>query len=131
MLPIGLDIPKVPLARIGGAGPKIGQYGVNVQNVENMTKKLFGNIAEKQDVILVIDEIGKMELLSKYFTETISKLCFNSSFMIFCTIPVKNPNGRPLKLVEDIRTSQHTKVFEITRSNRDSVAQDVINALKF
>ena len=137
MVRIGGDADKpgrISLARINnGANPRVGQYGVNVQNVENVTKKAFGDIPKEPNLVLVIDEIGKMELLSDYFVQVVSELCFKSSFRVLCTIPVKSSKGRPIKLVEDIRQAQNAKVFEVTRENRDSaiVKQEVINALNF
>ncbi len=54
-------------------GPKIGKYGVDVRAFEKIALKAMDFAAQNCDLIIV-DEIGKMEFLSKEFEKEIYKL---------------------------------------------------------
>lgn len=60
------------LASIGGNGPKSGKYNVNVKEFEALALKSMKN-PEKYD-LLVIDEIGKMEMMSTRFQDTLADI---------------------------------------------------------
>lgn len=60
---------------------------------------------------MVIDEIGKMELLSNYFQKTVEQLFDKSERPIFATIPVAK--GTPIPLVESLRRSHKCKVITV------------------
>ena len=53
------------LASTAGSGPTVGKYHVNVAGVDEIVKRIEASL-EAADFIF-IDEIGKMELLSKNF----------------------------------------------------------------
>ena len=61
--------------------------------------------------LLVIDEIGKMEMLSKTFTSVISKLFNQNDRVIIATIP--QAKGKPLNLVETISKQSDTSVIQV------------------
>ncbi len=54
-------------------GPKIGKYGIDVGAFEKIALKAIDFAVQNCDVIIV-DEIGKMEFLSKEFEKEIYKL---------------------------------------------------------
>lgn len=60
------------LAKAGAGGPKVGKYGVDLAAFESIALPILDNL-EKYDVI-VIDEIGRMELKSAKFQERLSNL---------------------------------------------------------
>lgn len=53
---------RFPLARVGGKPPRVGKYSVLVENLERALGKGSGDL-------LILDEVGKMELLSPGFRE--------------------------------------------------------------
>jgi nucleoside-triphosphatase THEP1 len=59
--------------------------------------------------ILVLDEIGRMELLSDRFREEVKKAFSNPSFSILATIP-----ATPLSFSESLRHSPNTTVFMVS-----------------
>lgn len=62
--------------------------------------------------VFVIDEIGKMELFSQSFIRAVRQTLDSSSCTILGTIPV--PKGKPLGLVEEVRSRSDVKVFTVS-----------------
>ena len=75
-----------------------------------------------QPQIILVDEIGKMELFSRDFIDFISAYMVNSSVTIICTVAQKCNH----KLVELIKTDRKTELITVTKDNRDSLFQDKI-----
>ncbi len=113
---------RVKLARKNVAkNPRIGSYHVYVDEFETF----FATLNFERG-FLVLDEIGKMEMLSKKFVEKVAKIFFNSNSRIFCTIPLNSS----AKLIRDIRDSKHSKLFEVTKENRDSLLVEIVKTVK-
>lgn len=62
--------------------------------------------------VVVIDEVGKMELFSQAFVQTVKKLFSNPQTVILATIPISK--GKPIPLVEEIRTRPDAKLFIVS-----------------
>ena len=62
--------------------------------------------------MVVIDEIGKMELYSHSFTGTVRSLLKEDVTML-ATIPVAPERGKPLALVEQIRNSPDVQLYTV------------------
>lgn len=62
--------------------------------------------------VFVIDEIGKMELFSQSFIRSVRQTLDSSSCTILGTIPI--PKGKPLGLVEEVRSRGDVKVFTVS-----------------
>lgn len=111
---IGFDVvslagEKSSLARIGNiTGHKVGQYVVDLQSFESVALPIFKSLNE--NFIIVIDEIGKMELFSKSF-EIATKTAFSSRNTILGTIPVQK--GKPIPLVEFVRSHPSVKLITV------------------
>ena len=81
---------SVPLAMSDGSvkiGPKVGKYTVNVKEMENILPEAFPPTPAK---IRIIDEIGKMELLSQKVTRLITDQIDNCEVILICTIPLNS-----------------------------------------
>lgn len=63
--------------------------------------------------VFVIDEIGKMELFSQSFIRAVRQTLDNASCTILGTIPI--PKGKPLGLVEEVRSRRDVKVFSVSK----------------
>ncbi|XP_077024468.1 cancer-related nucleoside-triphosphatase isoform X4 [Tamandua tetradactyla] len=74
--------------------------------------------------VCVIDEIGKMELFSQAFIQAVRQTLSTPGIVILGTIPV--PKGKPLTLVEEIRSRNDVKVFNVTKENRNNLLQDIV-----
>lgn len=64
--------------------------------------------------VFIIDEIGKMELFSQAFIRVVRQTLDGSSCTILGTIPV--PKGKPLGLVEEVRSRRDVKVFTVSKN---------------
>ena len=71
IIDIASDETKV-LASSEVKGPKIGKYHVDLKELDYITQKFMDHV-ESSDVI-IIDEIGKMEMLSEKFKEMLLKV---------------------------------------------------------
>jgi len=71
IIDIASDETKV-LASVDGKGPRIGNYYVNLEELDYITQKFIDH-SESADVI-IIDEIGKMEMLSEKFRNMVEKV---------------------------------------------------------
>jgi len=61
--------------------------------------------------VIVVDEIGKMELFSHTFEQTIRQLMSRHDLTILATIPDKRK--LPVALVDEIRRSSTVRLFEV------------------
>uniref|UniRef100_A0A671QB18 AAA+ ATPase domain-containing protein n=1 Tax=Sinocyclocheilus anshuiensis TaxID=1608454 RepID=A0A671QB18_9TELE len=112
----------------GGRECRVGQYVVDLQSFESLALPLFRDMREESKRLFVIDEIGKMELFSQAFIRAVRQTLDASSCSILGTIPV--PKGKPLALVEEVRSRQDVKIFMITKENRDMIFDDIVSAVQ-
>ncbi|MFX1596295.1 MAG: NTPase [Promethearchaeota archaeon] len=92
---IGFDIidinsgEKSQLARVGtfNSRYKLGKYNVFIKEFDKFIEKAL-NFEKKQVDLIIIDEIGKMELFSEKFQNLIMKL-FTSQSSILATVGLK------------------------------------------
>lgn len=109
---------------------KVGQYNVKLRSFEQAALPVLhiSTCAQSSSPVIVVDEVGKMELCSSVFVQTVRSLISNRRITILATIPV--PKGRPIPLVEELRSSKDAHIFEISRSNRDSILPDIVSAVQ-
>lgn len=62
--------------------------------------------------VFVIDEIGKMELFSQPFIRAVRQILDSPRCSILGTIPISR--GKPLALVEEVRSRRDVKVFTVS-----------------
>lgn len=54
-----------------------------------------------------------MEMFSNTFAQTVRSLVSRGDITILATIPI--PKGRPIALVEELRSSKDARVFEVRK----------------
>lgn len=59
--------------------------------------------------VLIIDEVGKMELFSKKFEDAVASLFKNSNIQILATVPVKGPY-----FVETLKKHPNCQLFTVS-----------------
>ncbi len=108
------------LAHVGIEGPKVSKYGVDTESIEKVVSRLR---AVEPGKILVIDEIGKMEMMSKAFMRWVEK-------MIFSTTPVVGT--LPLRWSHPLlnRIKRSFPVWEVTPDNRSAIPVRLMDFLK-
>ncbi|CAD7004912.1 unnamed protein product [Ceratitis capitata] len=111
-------------SRMNDRMPIVGKYSVNVSDFENLIVPLLCPKSKKD--LLIIDEIGTMELKSKRFQKALNDVIHKTP--IFATIPCHS--HRKNNILEHIKSSPATRIFEITKNNRNIVQNDIVNCIK-
>lgn len=104
---------------------KVGSYGVNIKDFEVLVIPLLEKAIKQKNKIIIIDEIGKMELFSEKFIDSVKKIVFSDDYNIIATIPVKDIHP----LVGLIRKMKEGNLIEITAENRDRITDYIYNLL--
>ena len=97
-------------------------YQIDTEALDRIAIPIFNNLQNCN--LLIIDEIGKMELKSNEFEEAIEKIFNNSksnNFVILATVPIAND----VKFVEVLKNREDTEVIELSKGNRDNVFKEI------
>ncbi len=119
---VTLDGRRATLASVRIRGPhRVSKYGVDVEALETVGLPALENADAK---LLVIDEIGKMELFSQRFQEAV--LCaLDSGTPLLASIMIsRHPFADTIRSRDDIR------LINLTPENRDSALSEVVTALE-
>jgi nucleoside-triphosphatase len=100
-------------------GPRVGRYRVNVKGVVEIGATALVEAAKGAEVI-VIDEIGPMELTSPEFKRG-AEACFSSGRPILAVVhdKMKDP------LIEQIRALPDKEFIELTLQNREGLPESL------
>lgn len=98
----------------------MGKYLVHLQNFENLILPLL-NPKENQD-LLILDEIGKMELKSKKFESAVTYWLTKTFF--FATIPYES--RQPIPFVDKIRNHPKSHIIVVTKENRSYLKNEIV-----
>uniref|UniRef100_A0A1I8QCP7 AAA+ ATPase domain-containing protein n=1 Tax=Stomoxys calcitrans TaxID=35570 RepID=A0A1I8QCP7_STOCA len=114
---------KATLARseVNHRGPYVGKYAVFVKKFEDLVLPLL-RIREAPQ-LLVLDEIGKMELKSKKF-ESAVYACLDARITILATIPFEL--RQPIPLVEKLKSLCQNKIVVVTKENRNQLPYEIL-----
>ena len=109
-----VDGNRATLARVSLAGPpRVGKYGVDLEAFERVALPALAS--PPLDAVVVVDELGKMELASKPFREEVMRL-FDAPVALVATVHVfRHPFTDRLKRRPDVDRLQ------VTRENRDAL----------
>ena len=114
------------LAKVGaGSGPRVGKYTVLIDDLERVGVGAIERALREADVI-IIDEIGPMELYSGKFVDATAR-ALNSPKPVVATIHVK---AKRYPAARDILSRGDVKVYYLTLENRSRVPLEIVNALK-
>jgi nucleoside-triphosphatase len=110
---------EADLASVDGLGPRVGRYRVNITNLSTMGASSLLRAAEVADLV-VIDEVGPMELTSPEFRKGV-KACLASGkpLLIVLHESMKDP------LMTEISEQPNSKLTEVTLHNRDGVSSEL------
>ena len=110
------------LAEVGHrGGPRVGRYGVDLEAFERIVLPTLDDIPAGG--VVVIDELGKMELASVRFRDAVGAL-FDADIPIVATVHAhRHPFTDALKRREDV------EVHRVTRANRDALPEQILAIL--
>lgn len=101
-------------------GPRIGKYRVNLSDLNSIGVEAILNALNKADIV-VIDEIGPMELLSKLFVSTVKKT-LASNKPILGTIHYRSNN----QFIQQIILRNDVEIVHVTTENRDKILVPIV-----
>ena len=126
---IGFDIEtfsglKLPLAskRNIQSRYRVASYGVYLENVDTIVKKIRSDMENSNYDLIILDEIGKMELFSSNFKELVEN-CLNQN-CVLGTIMLRDNN-----FTSKIKTRSDTIVYQLTYNNREIAEKDIIKMM--
>ena len=102
---------------------RVGSYGVDISAMERIAIPAVESGLNKNRII-IIDEIGKMELFSEKLRKIIHK-AMKSAQTVIATIMAK-----PYPPADEFKRLENTKIIEIKRSNRDSIPQLLLSEIE-
>ena len=121
---VTLDGQEVILAHINIQSPyRVSKYGVDTDSLERVGVSALYRALEQCDLV-VIDEIGKMELFSANFREAVSQI-IGSGKRVLGTIML-NPNP----WADAIKRQPQVNLVEVTRANYQNVLEELQHWLK-
>ncbi len=101
-----------------------GKYGVDLNVLESVGVRALEEAAEKADVI-VIDEVGKLEVESEKFVDTVKDI-LDMDKPVILTLHKKSRNP----LLQDIRKRDDVRILEVTPINRNLLPYKVMKLMK-
>lgn len=117
---VTLDGESALLASVALAGPcRVGRYGVDVAALDRVGVAALRWALEGRDLV-VIDEIGKMELYSASFREAVLEAVAGPKRVLATIMLARHP------FADDIKGRPGCTTLEVTRLNREAVARGVL-----
>jgi len=102
----------------------VGKYGVNLESLDTVGVEALNDATKNADVI-VIDEVGKMEVESEKFVKAV-KDAMEVDKPIILTLHKKSRNP----LLQDIRRRDDVRILEVTPINRNLLPYKIIKLMK-
>jgi len=100
----------------GDKVPRVGRYGVNLDVLEQTGISALQAAAAAGKVV-IIDEIGKMELLSPRFRDAVLQLIFSPAIIIGTIVYKPQPQADLFKQLAQVT------LWEVNQRNRDLLPQ--------
>jgi len=120
----GLEKNKGILAKTGFKSPhRVGKYGVNLEDMEGIGARALEE-ALRRSPLIVIDEIGSMEVISRRFQQAVIS-CLESPRPVLGVIKM----GRG-PFVDGIKSRSDVKIIDLRRDNFDEVKLRVKNIIE-
>ncbi len=104
-------------------GPRIGKYRVNLSDLNAIGTNSILNAVAKADIV-VVDEIGPMELFSHAFKEAVFQAVrSNKPMMGTIHYRARDP------LIAAIKTRKDSEILEVTYENRENLHNTLISRI--
>ena len=119
----GLNGKRRTLAHVDIHSPhRVGKYGVDTAGFEEFLETL--DLMNPDIELIVIDEIGKMELFSNRFRSLVCD-ALNSDKQILASIPIKGN-----EFIREIKQRSDIHLLEVTHANRDHLPDAIVEDLQ-
>lgn len=113
------------LAHVDIKGPfKVGKYGVDVAGFEKSVVPIL-DVEQTNAELFILDEIGKMECLSKKFVAVVCRL-FASDKSVLATVAQKGTG-----LISEVKNYPDVKIFKLTQQSRAKTITEILQILNY
>jgi len=103
------------------AGPQVSKYRVNLTDLNAIGVSSILNAVKNEDIVIV-DEIGPMELFSQAFREAVAQ-AIESSKPVLGTIHLRARDT----LIDTIKTREDAEILEVTYENRRHLHTQIVD----
>jgi len=100
---------------------RLRRYGIELLGLDEIVKQELHDEAVPQ--LFVIDEIGKIELYSRLFIETVQTI-LDGKIPVLGTVAVRGEG-----LIRDVKQRQDIDVIEVTEINRDDLPRRIVDQI--
>jgi len=111
-------------ARLAGVGlrstDRVGRYGVDVGALDAVAVPA---LALEEGAIYLVDEIGKMECLSRAFTDAVARL-LDSTRPLIATVAQRGTG-----FIAEVKGHPRAELREVTRGNRETMPERIVSWL--
>lgn len=101
---------------------RVGRYGVDTRGFEEFLSAL--DLLNPDVELIVIDEIGKMELFSGRF-QNLVRAAMNSDKQVLASISMKGN-----EFIREIKQRSDTHLLEVTHNNRNRLVETIVEEFK-
>ncbi|MCM8763094.1 MAG: NTPase [Candidatus Omnitrophica bacterium] len=102
---------------------RLGRYGINLKDLEEIGVRAIKEALKNKDVV-IIDEIGKMELFSQKFKEVVLE-ALNSEKRIIGVVHRENRG-----FLKDIKSRPDIELFELNLENQKEILERINSMFK-
>jgi nucleoside-triphosphatase len=102
-----------------------GRYGVDISAFEAVCLDEFNKVLVDgaEEKIIFIDEIGPMQMYSEAFKENLIQLADSRKLVIGTVFYEEYP------WIDDLKTRKDVDMIEITKENRDTIAEQIMSLI--
>ncbi|MDY0041361.1 MAG: NTPase [Desulforhabdus sp.] len=101
---------------------RVGRYGVRIDTIDKIAVPSIK--AAGAGVLIVIDEIGKMECLSRAFRNAVVETLGSENPML-ATITMRGDS-----FIASLKARKDVLLFKVSQSNRNTLVETVLTALR-
>lgn len=103
--------------------PRVGRYGVDVQALERVGVRALQR-AMDEGKLLIVDEIGAMELYSQAFQDILAKAVLGPHHVLGTIMARPNPAADVFRHIAQV------EIWEVDRRNRNDIPDRVLKWLR-
>jgi nucleoside-triphosphatase len=100
---------------------RVGRYGVPLETIDKIAVPSL--VVSSSNVLIVIDEIGKMECFSEVFKKAVLE-ALDSSNSVLATIAMKGDS-----FIQSLKSREDVSVIELNQANRDMLISSLIDSI--
>lgn len=102
--------------------PRVSRYGVDVSTIEALGVSALRRAMASEQVVMV-DEIGKMELFSDAFRKTVRQAVEGDAAVLGTVMSARHP------WVDELKAKEQVAVWEVTTGNRNQLPERILRWL--